>query len=110
MGDITSFSYRETQIVKGMLARGDKQHDIASYFGVNGGRIAEVATGNCDYPQAQPMPEEKLPPPGPYVGAKTVFEIKRSIDETITLLKEAGEGTEGCEVAIEALEKLNSKI
>lgn len=56
------------------------------------------------------MPEEKLPPPGPYVGAKTVFEIKRSIDETITLLKEAGEGTEGCEVAIEALEKLNSKI
>jgi hypothetical protein len=31
--------------VKGMLARGDKQHLIAAHFGVNGGRIAEVATG-----------------------------------------------------------------
>lgn len=32
-------------VVKGMLARGDKQHTIAAHFGVNGGRIAEVATG-----------------------------------------------------------------
>src|SRR5260370_14167233 len=29
-----------------MLARGDRQHDIASYFGVNGGRIGEIATGD----------------------------------------------------------------
>lgn len=32
--------------VKGMLLRGDRQHDIASWFGVNGGRIAEIATGS----------------------------------------------------------------
>lgn len=35
----------DAAIVKGMLARGDRQHDIAAWFGVNGGRIAEVATG-----------------------------------------------------------------
>jgi hypothetical protein len=29
-----------------MLARGDRQHDIALYFGVNGGRIGEIATGD----------------------------------------------------------------
>jgi hypothetical protein len=26
----------EIAIVKGMLVRGDRQHDIAAYFGVNG--------------------------------------------------------------------------
>lgn len=31
--------------VKGMLLRGDKQHDIAAHFGVNSARIAEIATG-----------------------------------------------------------------
>lgn len=41
-----SLGHRETRIVKGMLARGDRQHDIASYFGVNGGRIGEIATGD----------------------------------------------------------------
>jgi hypothetical protein len=76
-----SFTFRETQVVKGMLLRGDKQHDIAAYFGVNGGRIGEVSTGKCDYPTAPPTPPEKLPPPGPYVGAKTVFEIKEALEE-----------------------------
>ena len=56
-------NHRETRIVKGMLLRGDRQHDIAAYFGVNGGRIAEVATGDCAYPNAQPMEEDRLPPP-----------------------------------------------
>ena len=28
--------------VKGMLLRGDRQHDIAAWFGVNGGRISEI--------------------------------------------------------------------
>ena len=37
-----AFNIRDTRIVKGMLSRGDRQHDIAAYFGVNGGRVAEV--------------------------------------------------------------------
>jgi hypothetical protein len=34
----------EIAIVKGMLLWGDRQHDIAAYFGVNGGRVAEIST------------------------------------------------------------------
>ena len=41
-----SLTYKNIQIVRGMLNRGDRQHDIAAYFGVNGGRIGEVATRN----------------------------------------------------------------
>jgi hypothetical protein len=40
-----ALSEEDAAIVKGMLARGDRQHDIAAYFGVNGGRIGEIATG-----------------------------------------------------------------
>jgi hypothetical protein len=32
-------------LVKGMLLRGDKQHDIAAHFKINSGRVAEIATG-----------------------------------------------------------------
>jgi hypothetical protein len=36
---------RQIAIAKAMLARGDRQHDVAALFGVNAGRIAELATG-----------------------------------------------------------------
>lgn len=105
-----AFSYRETQIVKGMLARGDKQHDIASYFGVNGGRVAEVATGKCDYPNAPVAAPEKLPPPGPYVGAKTVFEITQILEEAMDLIRAAGDISDEAELALEALQEARSKL
>lgn len=59
----------DAAIVKGMLARGDRQHDIAAWFGVNGGRIAEVATGNR-FPLVAPSQSEDLPPPGPYPAGR----------------------------------------
>ena len=105
-----SFTYKETRIVKGMLDRGDRQHDVASYFGVNGGRIGEVSTGKCDYPGAPPAMEGELPPPGPYVGAKTVFEIKEAIEKTVELIEEAGDGSDGCLVALEFLRDLVKKV
>jgi hypothetical protein len=105
-----SFTYRETQIVKGMLQCGDKQHDIAAYFGVNGGRIAEVSTGKGDYPTAPAAPIEKLPPPGPYVGAKTVFEIREVLEEAITLLFEVGDPKDETKLAIDALRNAIKKI
>jgi hypothetical protein len=73
-----TLGYRETCVVKGMLARGDRQHDIASYFGVNGGRIGEIATGDNAYPNAQPAPEADLPPPGPYL---TKFAVQSVIEK-----------------------------
>jgi len=105
-----AFSYRETQIVKGMLERGDRQHDIASYFGVNGGRVGEVSSGNCDYPQAVPLLEDKLPPPGPYVGAKTVFEVKEILQDGIELIEGAGSSSDEAAEAVDALNSAISKL
>lgn len=87
------FNYRETQVVKGMLLRGDKQHDIASYFGVNGGRVAEVSTGDCDYPNAAPLSSDQLPPPGPYLSHFAVSSIIAAVDEAIEAIDLAANAT-----------------
>jgi hypothetical protein len=36
----------DAAVIKGMIARGDRLHDVAAWFGVNGGRIAEIASGH----------------------------------------------------------------
>lgn len=60
---------RDAAIIKGMLARGDRQHDIAAWFGVNGGRIAEIATRR-KFRDVLASPSANLPPPGPYPSGK----------------------------------------
>jgi len=57
-----SLTPEQASIVKGMLKRGDAQHDIAAHFYVNPGRVAEVKMGykHVDVPVA---PLDKLPPP-----------------------------------------------
>lgn len=35
----------DAPVIMGMVARGDRDHDIAAWFGVNQGRIAEVKDG-----------------------------------------------------------------
>lgn len=55
----------DAAIVKGMLARGDRQHDIAAWFGVNGGRIADIAVGR-KFSEVSAEPSNNLPPRGPY--------------------------------------------
>lgn len=62
-------SEADAATIKGMLARGDRQHDIAAWFGVNGGRVAEIATGRT-FSCAAPSPAMNLPPPGPYPAGK----------------------------------------
>ena len=52
-----------------MLLRGDRQHDIAAWFGVNGGRIAEIAM-DSRFVETVPAPSYILPPPGPYPKAR----------------------------------------
>jgi hypothetical protein len=54
-------------IIKGMLARGDKQSDVAAYFGTNSGRIAETNTGQR-YAGILPAAPHQLPPAGPHVS------------------------------------------
>jgi hypothetical protein len=85
----TALSHRDTRFVKGMLQRGDRQHDIAAYFGVNGGRIGEVATGDCTYPNAEPMPEADLPPPGPYITKFALQSVIDTVNEAIEAIEMA---------------------
>jgi hypothetical protein len=60
-----TLSAADAALIKGMLLRGDRQHDIAAWFGVNGGRIAEVAT-SYRFSEVAPAACDNLPPPGPY--------------------------------------------
>ena len=50
-------------IVRGMIARNDRRHDIAAWFGVNQGRIKGAEDG--DYGDVDPAPAAELPPSGP---------------------------------------------
>jgi hypothetical protein len=64
-----TLSAEDATLIKGMLLRGDRQHDIAAWFGVNGGRIAEIATG-YRFAEVVPAAGDRLPPPGPYPRAR----------------------------------------
>lgn len=64
----------DAAIVKGMLVRGDRQHDIAAWFGVNAGRVAEIASG-VRFATVAVAPEAALPPPGPYLSGRQVHEV-----------------------------------
>ena len=62
---LKDISETDASLVKGMLLRGDKQSDIASWFRVNSGRISETNTGRR-FRNIKPAPPHALPPPGPY--------------------------------------------
>jgi hypothetical protein len=80
----------DAALIRGMLARGDKQSDIAAFFGINGGRISEINTGKR-HPKAVAAPADELPPPGPYLIGRTsskareaLFALRDLINETLT--------------------------
>lgn len=64
----------DVAVIKGMLARGDRQHDIAAWFGVNGGRIAEISTG-AKFSSTRAAPEADLPPRGPYLSGREAQQL-----------------------------------
>jgi hypothetical protein len=66
-------SVQDAALIKGMLDRGDRQHDIAAWFGINGGRIAEVARGSR-FPDVTAAAIHDLPPCGPYPRAAQAVE------------------------------------
>ena len=76
----------DAAIVKGMLERGDRQHDIAAWFGVNGGRIAEISTEDM-FADVEPQ-TDNLPPPGPYSSGRDIDEAKRRLIEIQDTLKD----------------------
>lgn len=73
-----TLSEADATVIKGMLARGDRQHDIAAWFGVNGGRIGEIATGQR-FHQVSAAPADALPPPGPYKSGKETAAMMQAL-------------------------------
>lgn len=67
---------QDAALIRGMIARGDRHHDIAAFFGVNQGRIAEVreATRFSGVPSAE---ADELPPKGPYLAPKVSWQENR---------------------------------
>ena len=83
-----SLSDDDASIIKGMLARGDRQHDIAAWFGVNGGRIAEIASGQR-FGSALPAGGNRLPPPGPYLSGRDAAVVLVALRKAQEVLREA---------------------
>lgn len=83
-----ALSNREIAVVKGMLSRGDRQHDIAAYFGINSGRIAEINTGERGNGVAAAVAAD-LPPPGPYLAGRSALHARDTLNALRDLIDEA---------------------
>ena len=79
---------QEVAIVKGMLARGDRQHDIAAYFGVNGGRVGEISIGKRGQ-GISASAAQLLPPPGPYLAGRSALRARDTLVALRDLIDEA---------------------
>lgn len=64
-----SLTESDASLIKGMLLRGDRHHDIAAFFGCNQGRIAEIKDGSR-FLKVAAADLEDLPPRGPYLTPK----------------------------------------
>lgn len=87
-GNVSGYSLKKADIpiVLGMQARGDRDHDIAAWFGVNQGRVAEAKEGR--HGTAAVVPAEQLPPRGP-PGVKG-RRLRAAAGVVLTLLKSQG--------------------
>jgi hypothetical protein len=50
----------DAALIRGMIVRGDRHHDIAAFFGVNQGRIAEIKDGSR-FPGISAADADELP-------------------------------------------------
>ena len=82
-----SLTRHDASQAKGMLARGDRVHDIAAWFGVNPGRIADVKSGRL-HPNA-PVARKNLPPAGPYLSGRDTHALILSLKQARVVLQNA---------------------
>ncbi len=71
----------DAPIIMGMVVRGDRDHDIAAWFGVNQGRIAEVKEGSR-FGTVAAAQAGGLPPKGPpgIKGRRLREEVEKAVD------------------------------
>lgn len=99
----------DAAIIKGMIARGDRQHDIAAYFGVNGGRIAEISKGATF--AGVPKTTNPLPPAGPYLTPVAMNAMRTRLKNARNLISSALPIKASSEAAIQtALSDIDSAI
>lgn len=82
----------QASVALGMLQRGDKQHDIAAYFGENPGRIIDVKFQRLSrYAGLKPASPDKLPQRAgghPYMSTTTTSPAATLITATMALAEQ----------------------
>ncbi len=74
---------KDASIVLAMQARGDRDHDIAAWFGVNQGRVAEAKDGK--FGSVALAPTNGLPPKGaPGIKGRM---LRSSVEKALAKLK-----------------------
>lgn len=82
-----TLSRDDAPIIMGMVVRGDRDHDIAAWFGVNQGRIAEVKDGT-KFGTVAAAPADQLPTRGaPGVKGRR---LREAIDRALARLERDG--------------------
>jgi hypothetical protein len=78
---------KDAALVKGMIRRGDRLHDIAAWFGVNPARVSEVKDGGR-HASVIGAPNEELPPkePYPYSSGRAAHKAMTALEETALAL------------------------
>ena len=96
----------DVPIILGMSGRGDRDHDIAAWFGVNQGRVAEAKDGK--FGPGQAAPAEQLPPSGP-PGIKGRV-LRGTVQQTLKLLarKDAESQTKAYTLLTEAANRFDT--
>lgn len=80
-----------------MIARGDRQHDIAAWFGLNQGRIKEVEDRDHGSP---PLAASNLLPPTGSPGPR-VRKLRADVENIVRVLQAGG----AAQAAISALDR-----
>jgi hypothetical protein len=75
---MSNLDARMASLIKGMLLRGDRQSDIAACFSINGGRIAEINTGQ-NFPEVSAASPDELPPAAPYPSPYDLWKAGQAI-------------------------------
>jgi hypothetical protein len=106
----------DAAIIKGMLARGDKQQWIAAWFGGtwNSGRMSEINTGmksGAKFAHVKPASRDKLPPIGPYVSGRSAHQALLALGPVRATIERMGVAqtsvSEAIERAVKALTAIN---
>ncbi|WP_375599857.1 hypothetical protein [Devosia sp. Naph2] len=94
-----SLTTKDAAVVLGMVARGDKKHDIASWFGENPARVQEVIAG--DYGNLSAAPADQLLPKGsPGIKARR---MKGAVTRAIEAI-DSGDASAARAILVKAIE------